>query len=110
MNLMIQILLGFFGQHIAIVTTVLLALVILYGLVITLKLNIDKKAIKSSILVGAAAWIYFMLSIPSLTMSSLSQLTYITDWLFLFIMASGYTALVTVLTYPVCRLFRHIKK
>jgi len=83
---------------------------ILYGLIIKLKLNLDKKAIKSSVLIGVVALIFFMLSIPSMTMSSLSQLTYITDWVFLFIMASGYAALTTALIYPVCRLFRHMKK
>jgi len=109
MNLAIQIFIGFLEQNSVIVMAVIVAFIVLYGLLMVIRPKTDTRAIKQTLLGAAAAWGFFMLMIPSLTMSSLSQLTYLTDWLMLTVMSSGYAALVALLLYPMVRMVNHIK-
>lgn len=107
MNLAIQILIGFLEQNSTIVLAVIAAFIVLYGAMLFYKPSMNAKTVKQTILGGIIAWIFFMLSIPSMTMSSLSQLTYMTDWIMLTVMSTGYAGLVAVLLYPVLSLKQH---
>lgn len=109
MNLAIQIMIGFLEQNSGIVMAVIAAFIVLYGAMMVMKPERYSKAIKLTLLGTAAAWVFFMLMIPSMTMSSLSQLTYITDWVMLTVMSTGYAGIVAVLLYPVVRLGKHFK-
>lgn len=109
MNLAIQILIGFLEQNSTLVLSILVALFVLYSLLLILRPKGGSNAVKLSILGASAAWIFFMLMIPSMTMSSLSQLTYFTDWMMLTIMSTGYATLVAILLYPTVRILTHMK-
>lgn len=95
-------LLGFLELHLTTVLVAVAALVVLYGLLLAKgKGLLHAKAFMNSIIIGIAAWVLFILVLPSATMSSLAQVTYWVDWLFLTMIAAGFAFVLTLLVYPV---------
>ncbi|MBN2647549.1 MAG: hypothetical protein JXR44_07170 [Thiotrichales bacterium] len=103
-NLGLQIMIGFLQQNLMLVSAIAVALVVLYGLLLVKKLGFTKGAIKNTVLAGIAAWVLFIFTLPSMTMSSLAQVEYITDWVMLSVMSLGYAGVVAVLLYPLFRM------
>lgn len=101
-SLAVVTLLGFLELHLTTVLVVAASLVLLYVLLLAKgKGLVHGKAFINSIVIGIAAWILFILVLPSATMSSLAQVTYWVDWLFLSMIAGGFAFVVTLLVYPV---------
>lgn len=101
-SLAVVTLLGFLELHLTTVLVVVGALVLLYAMLLAKgKSLINAKAFMNSIIIGIAAWVLFILVLPSATMSSLAQVTYWVDWLFLTMIAAGFAFVLTLLVYPV---------
>ena len=108
LNLTFQIAYGYLLQNSGVVITVLIAAIILYGVLISKKLPlIDAKCIKTTVFGWIALWVFFILTLPSMTMSSLAQVSYSTDWFMLLFMSFGYAAIGAALLYPALRLFKN---
>jgi hypothetical protein len=104
-SLAVVTLLGFLELHLMAVIAVSAVLVVLYALLMLKgKSFANAKAFITSILVGIVAWLAFMLILPSATMSSLAQVTYWVDWLFLGMISAGFAFVLTLLVYPVLAL------
>ncbi|HET18986.1 MAG TPA: hypothetical protein ENO16_00050 [Chromatiales bacterium] len=58
------------------------------------------KAFRAGLGIAVAAWAAFILILPSMTRSSLGQVTYSTDWIMLALMSAGFAAVAFVLAYP----------
>jgi hypothetical protein len=101
-SLAVVTLLGFLELHLTTVIVVAAALVLLYGMLLAKgKGLVHAKSFMNSIVIGIAAWILFILVLPSATSSSLAQVTYWVDWLFLSMIAAGFAFVLTLLIYPV---------
>ena len=101
-SLAVVTLLGFLELHLTTVMVVVAALAALYGLLLAKgKGLVHGKAFINSLVIGIAAWVLFLLVLPSATMSSLAQVTYWVDWLFLTMIAAGFAFVFTLLVYPV---------
>jgi hypothetical protein len=101
-SLAIVTLLGFLELHLTSVIVVAAALVLLYGILLAKgKGLVHAKSFINSIIIGMAAWVLLILILPSATSSSLAQVTYWVDWLFLSMIASGFAFVLTLLVYPV---------
>lgn len=107
LNLTFQIAYGYLLQNSGVVLAILIAAVVLYGALIGKKLSlINGKCIKTSAMFGVALWLFFIFTLPAMTMSSLAQVTYSTDWFMLLFMSFGYAAIGAALIYPALRLVK----
>lgn len=107
LNLTFQIALGYLMQNSGVVISVMIAAVVLYGLMFSKKMGlINAKCLKTAIFGGIGLWVFFILTLPSMTMSSLAQVTYSTDWFMLLFMSAGYAAIGAALLYPALRLMK----
>lgn len=107
LNLTFQIAYGYLLQNSGIVLAILIAAVVFYGALIGKRLPlINGKCIKTAVMFGVALWLFFIFTLPAMTMSSLAQVTYSTDWFMLLFMSFGYAAIGTFLVYPVLRLLK----
>ena len=107
LNLTFQIAYGYLLQNSGVVLTVLIAAIALYGTLIVKKMPlINAKCIKTSAMFGMALWLFFIFTLPAMTMSSLAQVTYSTDWFMLLFMSFGYAAIGTALVYPALRILK----
>lgn len=101
-SLALVTLMGILEQHLLSVVVVSIALVLLYGMMLLKgKGFIHLKALINSIVIGAMTWLVLLVLLPSASMSSLAQVTYWVDWLFLSLIAAGFAFVLTLLVYPV---------
>lgn len=106
-NLTFQIAIGYLLQNAGVVALIAVSAVVLYGAMLIKKLSlIEGKSLKTAIVFGVALCIFFILLLPTFTLSSLSQVTYATDWFMLVFMSFGYAAIGAALLYPVLRIFK----
>lgn len=107
LNLTFQIAYGYLLQNSGVVITIVIAAIALYGTLIVKKMPlINGKCIKTAVMFGVALWLFFIFTLPAMTMSSLAQVTYSTDWFMLLFMSFGYAAIGTALIYPALRLMK----
>lgn len=111
LNLTLQIAYGYLLQNATVVISILLAFIVLYGVMIVKKLALlDGQCIKTALLAGGFFWVIFIVTLPTMTQSSLAQVTYSTDWFMLLFMSFGYAAIGATLMYPALRLFKSAKQ
>ncbi|WP_127471467.1 hypothetical protein [Thiomicrorhabdus aquaedulcis] len=92
---------GLLELHWQTVITVLIAATILYGAVLSSKRSlINGAAFKKSLMIGVIIGLVFVFILPSLTQSSMSQVTYLVDWIFLVAISAAYAGIASVLVYP----------
>lgn len=65
--------------------------------------------VKQTLIALVAVFVVLMLTIPTLTGSSLAQVSYWLDWTVLFIMSLGYTAASAAWIYPVLRYYQSLQ-
>jgi len=107
LNLTFQIAYGYLLQNSGVVLTILIAAVVLYGALVGKKYPlINGQCVKTSALLGVILWLFFIFTLPAMTMSSMAQVTYSTDWFMLLFMSFGYAAIGTALIYPALRLIK----
>lgn len=107
LNLAFYIGIGFLQQNGLVVAAIILSLVVLYAIIAVLKLTkIDQQTLGLTAIGGLVLWVFFILSLPALTNSSLAQVEYITDWVMLFFISFSYAFIGLLLLYPILRLVK----
>lgn len=109
MELLFYTLLGFLELYTGLVMLFIMTASALYGAVFLMKLGLHKQNFAHSLLAGLVIWLGMMVLLPTLTNSSISQVVYTTDYLVLFMMSLGYSALIVSLLPAVFRLTQHFR-
>jgi len=100
-NLAFYTLIGLLEVYWQLAASLTLAAVILYAGVLGQKrLHNKAAAFIKALGVGVVVGIFFIFTLPSLSGSSMSQVTYITDWVFLIAISAGFAGIAVVLTFP----------
>ncbi|HES76641.1 MAG TPA: hypothetical protein ENO09_06500 [bacterium] len=100
-NLAFWMMIGWLQQNIMLVIVLAGLAVLAYGaLLISRRKRWSLSAFVGGILAAVLVTAVMALSLPALTGSSLAQLTYITDWVMLVLMAAGFGAVAFVIVYP----------
>jgi len=110
LNLMFWMMIGWMQQNIVFVGTLVALVVLAYGALWVSKRNWWSLSAWLGGLVAAVIVTAVMaVSLPSLTDSSMAQLTYITDWVMLVLMSAGFGAVAFVIVYPLLVLMQKKK-
>lgn len=109
MNLALQTLFSYLQLHSTLVVVVVAGLLLLYAALFLFKLNLNKRAVRSGVLVGLVSWLVLMASLPALTGSSLGELKYSADYIGLALMSLGFAVLITLFALPLARLSQSSK-
>ncbi|TQV62157.1 MAG: hypothetical protein FNT29_09865 [Halothiobacillaceae bacterium] len=100
-NLSFWMMIGWLQANMTAVVIVLVLLVALYGALIASRRGLfNGKAFVCGIGVAAVAWPVFAAILPSLTGSSLAEVSYSTDYVMLGLMSAGFAGVVFLLVYP----------
>jgi hypothetical protein len=101
MALAFYTLIGLLELHWQMASSLIIAAVILYVGVITQKRSLKNgAAFTKAIGVGVVIGVLFVFILPSLTGSSMSQVTYMVDWIFLIAISAGYAGIAVILAFP----------
>ncbi|MEW5838398.1 MAG: hypothetical protein AB1717_06165 [Pseudomonadota bacterium] len=110
LNLMFWMMIGWLQQNIMLVVVVAGLLVLAYGALWVSKRNWwSMGAFFGGIVAAVLVTAVMALSLPALTGSSLAQVTYITDWVMLALMAAGFGGVAFIIVYPLLVLMQKKK-
>ncbi len=109
-NLAFWMMVGWLQEHWMLVLIALALAVLAYGALWVSKRNWwSGKAFLGGFVAAVLTTAVMALSLPALTGSSLAQVTYITDWVMLVLMAAGFGAVAFVIVYPLLVLTQKAK-
>ncbi len=101
LNLMFWMMIGWMQQNLMLVVTLVVLAVLAYGaLALSRRKWWSMGALLGGLLAAVLVTAVMALSLPALTGSSLGQVTYITDWVMLVLMAAGFGGVAFVIVYP----------
>lgn len=109
-NLSFWMMIGWLQQNMMLVVVVAGLAVLAYGALWISRHNWwSAKALGGGFVAAVLVTAVMALSLPALTGSSLAQLTYITDWVMLVLMAAGFGGVAFVIVYPLLVLLQKKK-
>ncbi len=109
-NLAFWMMIGWLQQNWMLVVVLAGLLVLAYGALWVSKRNWwSVKALGGGFVIAILVTAVMALSLPALTGSSLAQVTYITDWVMLVLMAAGFGGIAFVIAYPLLVLMQKKK-
>jgi len=101
LNLMFWMMIGWMQQNIMLVIVVAGLAALAYGALLISRRNWwSLGAFVGGIVAAVLVTAIMALSLPALTGSSMGQLSYITDWVMLVLMAAGFGGVAFVIVYP----------
>jgi len=101
LNLMFWMMIGWMQQNIMLIIVLAGLVVLAYGALWVSKRNWwSLSALLGGFLAAVIVTAVMAISMPAMTDSSMGQVTYITDWVMLVLMAAGFGAVAFVIVYP----------
>jgi len=101
LNLMFWMMIGWMQQNIMLVIVLAALVVLAYGALWMSKRNwLSAKAFGGGIVAAILVTAVMAVSLPAMTDSSMAQVTYMTDWVILVLMAAGFGAVAFLIAYP----------
>jgi uncharacterized membrane protein len=101
LNFMFWMMIGWMQQNMMLVIALVVLAVLAYGALAISRRNWwSAKALGGGFVAAVLVTAVMALSLPALTGSSMAQVTYITDWVMLVLMAAGFGGVAFVIVYP----------